>query len=289
MAEALAVLTGSRPWLAAAGLALLLIAEGAAPFFHHGFEGRGGGRWTHALRNLGLGLLNAAVVAIVFASAWFLTAEWADRNGFGLLNLLRDGVGLPDWAHLIGAICLLDIWMYLWHRANHEIPFLWRFHRVHHADAEMDVTTASRFHVGELVLSSTLRIPVLALIGAYAWELVLYELLMFAVVQFHHANISISSGVDRALRVLIVTPDIHRVHHSRWQPETDSNYASLLSVWDRVFGSFRLRADPSEIELGLAEFDGAESRTFSALITMPLELVRRDEAIEEDGAADCDS
>ncbi|MDX1531724.1 MAG: sterol desaturase family protein [Rhodothermales bacterium] len=169
---------------------------------------------------------------------------------------------------------VFDVWTYAWHRINHRVPFLWRFHRVHHADAEMDVTTASRFHVGELALSSALRIPLIVLVGVYAWELLLYETLMFAVVQFHHANVGLPARLDRALRAVIVTPAMHKVHHSRLQPETDSNYSSLFSWWDRLFRSFRLRERPEEIRFGLDAFDGEAHRTLGGLLRMPLAPVR---------------
>ena len=259
------------PWQAGAtvvGLALLLLVEGALPAAHH--YRSGGERGAHALRNLALGIANAAVVALLFAGLWVIAAEWASARGVGLLNVLRDRAGLPGWAHVVGAVLLLDAWTYAWHRINHRVPFLWRFHRVHHADATMDVTTASRFHVGELVLSSALRVPVLVAGGIYAWELILYETVMFAVVQFHHANIHLPERWDRRLRAVIVTPHLHRVHHSRWQPETDSNYSSLFTVWDRVFGSFRTSDAPETIRLGLDEFDAPEHRTVGGMLRMPL-------------------
>jgi sterol desaturase/sphingolipid hydroxylase (fatty acid hydroxylase superfamily) len=253
--------------LAAIGLVVLLLLEGAHPFFAF-FRDRAERR-RHLLRNLALGLGNTLLIAVVFAGLWVLAAEWARTEGVGLLNLLTSA-GLPAWAHAVLAVLLLDLWTYAWHRVNHVVPFLWRFHRVHHADAQMDVTTASRFHTGEIVLSSALRIPLIVLLGVYAWELVLYETLLFAVVQFHHANLALPPRVDRLLRMVIVTPAMHKVHHSRWQPETDSNYSSMLSVWDRLFRSFRLRARLDEIRLGLDEFDQPEHGTVAGMLQMPL-------------------
>lgn len=272
MIPSLESLLAARPIFAIGGLALLLMVETAKPFVHY-FRGRE--RWAHAGRNLFLGLLNAGVVAVGFAGLWVLATVWADERGFGLMNFLADSLGAPWWVHAGGAILILDGWTYFWHRINHEIPFLWSFHRVHHADAELDVTTASRFHVGELILSSVLRIPVLVIGGVVAWELVLYEMAMFAVVQFHHANLGLPPSVDRALRGVIVTPAMHRVHHSRWRPETDSNYGSLLSIWDRLFRSFRLRDRPEEIEVGLDEFSEDEHRTVTGMLRMPLAKIRR--------------
>jgi sterol desaturase/sphingolipid hydroxylase (fatty acid hydroxylase superfamily) len=150
-------------------------------------------------------------------------------------------------------VFLLDAWTYGWHWLNHRVPFFWRFHRWHHADRAMDVTTASRFHTGEIVLSSVFRVPVLALIGCSLGELALYELLLFAVVQFHHANIALPDRLDRGLRLVIVTPALHKVHHSVVRAESDSNYSSLFSWWDRVFRTLRLVREPRRIVFGVEE------------------------------------
>ena len=125
------------------------------------------------------------------------------------------------------------------------------------------------------VLSSVLRVPVIALLGIQLWELALYELAMFTVVQLHHANIALPARLDRVLRTVIVTPFMHKVHHSRWQPETDSNYSSLFSFWDRLFRSFRLRDDPGTLQFGLQEFDGQENHTLTGLLATPLKQVQR--------------
>lgn len=255
---------------AVAGLLVLLLAETLRPFFPL-FDGRLRRRARHAGRNVALGFVNAMLVAGLFASAWVATATWAEREGVGLLHVLRDHAGLPVWGHAALAILLFDAWTYAWHRLNHRVPLLWRFHRVHHADAEMDVTTASRFHTGEIVLSSLLRVPLIGALGIYAWELVLYETAMFAVVQFHHANVALPERLDRVLRTVIVTPAMHKVHHSRWQPETDSNYSSLFSWWDRLFGSFRHRRALGQIRFGLDAYDAEEHTTLRGLAVMPFE------------------
>jgi sterol desaturase/sphingolipid hydroxylase (fatty acid hydroxylase superfamily) len=251
-------------------LVLLLAWESLAPFGSY-FAGKTGERLLHGAKNLTLGVLNALLTGLVFVALWWTTAEWAQAHYFGLLNW----VPMPGWARLIGAFLLFDVWMYFWHRLNHRIPFLWRFHRTHHSDPKMDVTTANRFHLGEIFLSSVLRVPVIALFGLHLWELALYEAVMFTVVQMHHANIAFPQWLDRCLRTVIVTPFMHKVHHSRWQPETDSNYSSLFSFWDRLFGSFRLRENPSILEFGLEEFDPLENHTLVGMLTTPLRQVRR--------------
>ena len=253
------------------GLVLLLLLEGAHPFFELFRERRERGR--HLIRNLVLGAVNSVLVAVVFAGLWVAAAEFGEARDLGLLRQLE----LPVWAHVLGAVLLLDLWTYTWHRMNHRIPFLWRFHRVHHSDAQMDVTTASRFHTGEIVLSSLLRIPLIVALGVTAWQLVLYETLMFAVVQFHHANVALPPRVEAIVNKVIVTPAMHKVHHSRWQPETDSNYSAFLSVWDRLFRSFRRREALHEVELGLAEFDDDSYQSVAGMLRTPLASVQKDD------------
>jgi sterol desaturase/sphingolipid hydroxylase (fatty acid hydroxylase superfamily) len=213
-----------------------------------------------------MALLNSGMTALLFVGLWATVANWAGHNGFGLLNWTG---AQPLW-HALAALLALDFWTYCWHRLNHRVPFLWRFHRAHHSDAQMDVTTASRFHIGEILFSNCLRIPLILIVGIYLWEMVLYEAALLAVNQFQHANIGLPRKLDQLLRCFIVTPAMHKVHHSRWQPETDSNYSSLLSVWDRIFRSFRLRDDPRTIQFGLDEFAKPEDQTLPGILKTPL-------------------
>lgn len=250
-------------------LILLFIWESFHPFYEH-FIGKDKERGKHYFRNLVMGGLNAFMSAILFAGFWLAVSVWTDENRFGVLNWLEDFAGIPAWAHAVVALFVLDCWAYIWHRMNHELPFFWRFHKVHHSDNKMDVTTASRFHFGEIFFSGIFRFILIGLFGIYFWELVAYEIAMFTVVQFHHANIGLSHKVDRILRTVIVTPNMHRVHHSRWQPETDSNYSSLFSFWDRIAKTFRLREKPEEIELGLEEYDEDKDQTVGGMLKTPL-------------------
>ena len=238
---------GWRPAVAVGGLVALLAWETAQPFF--ALFARPADRARHGALNLALGALNIFVVALGFAAAWLAVTHWTVAHGVGLLSWL----GLGGAARAMLAVLLLDGWTYAWHRLNHALPLLWRFHRWHHADRAMDVTTASRFHTGEIVLSSLLRVPVLALIGCRIEELALYEFLLFAVVQFHHANIGLPERLDRVLRAVIVTPSLHKVHHSIVRAECDSNYSSLFSWWDRIFRTRRISAEPRRIVFGVGE------------------------------------
>lgn len=243
----------------------LLVWESAAPFFGF-FQRRGRERLAHGLKNMLVGAASAIFPALGFVGLLAAITAWTDERDFGLLNVLP----LGSVAHAVGALLILDVFTYWWHRANHRIPFLWRFHRVHHADFKMDVTTATRFHVGEIAMSSLLRVPLLLLTGIRLGELAVFETAMLLVVQFHHANVGVGPRLDKLLRLFIVTPAMHKVHHSRLQPETDSNFTALLSVWDRLFRSFRLRHDPHAIEFGLDEFAAPEQHTLRGLYTIPL-------------------
>ena len=286
MAALLDVMQQTQTVAMLVGLAVLLLWESVHPFFGY-FRTAPKERGKHALRNLLLGALNAGVIAVLFVGLWGLAAIWASQRGVGLLHGLESGWGLPAWGHALGAVLLLDAWTYIWHRINHTIPFLWRFHRVHHNDPTMDVTTASRFHTGEIVLSSLVRSPIIVLVGAYLWELVLYETLMFAVVQFHHANVALPERIDRVLRMVIVTPAMHKVHHSRWQPETDSNYSALFSFWDRIGRTFRRRNDLSTLRLGLDGWDAPDDQSFTGMLRAPLkrtDITYVDPSTERDGA-----
>jgi len=237
------------------------------------FFGQREGRLRHAARNLAIALFNTVVLALAFGSLTVFVANWSDENEFGLLNV-------PPLAEPIRfglALVLLDGWMYVWHRANHVIPVLWRFHRMHHSDRNMDVTTATRFHLGEQVLSSLLRLGLIPLLGIEVWNLVVYDALVLAVIMFHHADISLGRW-DRRLRWLIVTPNMHKVHHSDWQPETDSNYSTVLSVWDRLARTFRMRADPKTIVFGLEEFTDPSLQSWWGMWKTPFNTAKRVES-----------
>lgn len=228
------------------------------------FFGQREGRWNHAGRNLAVALCNTAVLGLVFGFATKAVADWSEQGRYGLLHVL----GLAGPFRFVLALVLLDGWMYCWHRANHAVPLLWRFHRMHHSDPQMDVTTATRFHLGEHVGSSVLRLGLIPLLGLGLWTLVVYDTLVLAVTQFHHANISIGRW-DRWLRWLIVTPHMHKVHHSDFRPETDSNYSTVFSWWDWLAGTFRMRADPKTLVFGLKEFTDRSWQTWSGMWKTP--------------------
>ncbi|MBI1760029.1 MAG: sterol desaturase family protein [Acidobacteria bacterium] len=226
-------------------------------------------RWRHACLNLTLGGLSSITIGLLTAPFIAQVMGWAEQSGFGLLRMMLRVIPLPPVAATVAALLLFDAWMYLWHRANHELGFLWRFHRVHHSDPEMDATTAFRFHAGELLLSSLLRLAVLPLLGISLGQLLVYEMLLLPVILFHHSNLRFPAWLDRWIRLVIVTPAIHRVHHSRLKLETDSNYSSIFSCWDRIAGTFRLRLDMTPVNFGLDKYGDAAWQRFSKLLVMP--------------------
>ncbi len=244
-----AVIAARLP-LSLAALALLALWESVHPYLPL-FTGAHATRerLRHGAQNVALGVMNGLVVRFVFLGAWTAVATWSEARGFGI----SAWVGGPAWLQWVLVLLLLDGWTYSWHRLNHTVPILWRFHRLHHSDRQMDVTTANRFHLGEIVLSSLLRIPLLALFGASVLQLAVYEIILFAVVQFHHANIAVPESVDRVLRAFIVTPHLHKVHHSIDQAEQHANFSSVLTWWDRAARTLRLSPDLSQVVFGVDE------------------------------------
>lgn len=252
-----------RGMASVAWLVLLIAWESANPAHDWFRSWRDRGR--HGVINGIVALFNVLMVAVAFVGLWRWVADWASSHDFGLLNHLP----LEPWIRIVVAVLLLDAWTYGWHRICHRVPMLWRFHRMHHSDAFMDVTTGNRFHFVEIALSAALRLPLIPLLGIRFGDLVLYETLLQFVVQWQHSNISLPPALERWLRYLVVTPGLHQVHHSRERIETDSNYASLLPVWDRLFRSLRLREHPEEVRIGLDGFDTPEQQTVIGVVKQP--------------------
>ncbi len=234
---------------------LLWIIEGLNPFFFP--EKR---RSLHAKLNLSVAALNLLILLPSGILMAFML-EWS-RNVWPGIGMLA----LHPVAKTILIILLIDLWMYLWHRLNHETALLWRFHSIHHSDAILDVTSSWRFHFLEILISELLRLPLFMLMGAGIEHSLLYSLFMTPVIEFHHSNISISPAQDRLARLIIPSPMMHRLHHSRLRSEHDSNYGSMLSVWDRLFGSFLMRDNLEELRLGLDhESDPGKQKLFALL------------------------
>ncbi len=189
-------------------------------------------RW---LNNIGLVVLNTVLLRLLFPLAAVGIAIHAGAQQWGLLNQ----VDIPGWLAVPFAVVVLDAAIYMQHLMFHAVPVFWRLHRVHHADLDFDVTTGARFHPIEIVLSMLIKFAVIVLLGPPVLAVVIFEVLLNGTSMFNHANVRIPLAVDRLVRLLIVTPDMHRVHHSHRQHETNSNFGFNLSVWDRLFGTYR--------------------------------------------------
>jgi sterol desaturase/sphingolipid hydroxylase (fatty acid hydroxylase superfamily) len=235
-----------------AGCAVLWSLESVVPLYR-----AGEGRVRRALPNAGLTLLLLLTnLALSFAAAW--TAAASQRE-----------TPLPPWLQAVIGVAALDFFAYLAHVLLHKLPLAWRFHRIHHSDEAVDVTTAFRQHPGESVWRVVWQLPAIAIFGLPLWIVVLYLTISAANAQLEHANIRLPEALDRGLRVLFVTPDMHKVHHSRLQRETDSNYANIFSLWDRLFGTYTPRIDFASLRYGLDELDARVTRRLAALLALP--------------------
>ena len=249
----------TKPIIIISVLLLIFTLEGLIPHM----QGRRL-RIRHGLPHVLTAVLNGLLTRFFLAGITMQVIGWAQAHSLGLVRMAE----LHGAVRVLVVFLLFDVWMYYWHMANHRFSFFWRFHRAHHSDTEMDTTTALRFHPGELFLSSFIRIPVLILIGMSFGELMLFEVMLNISTLFHHSNLALPERWDRLLRVLIVTPNMHRVHHSIVLDETNSNYTSLLSLWDRLAGTFRVREDTRTITLGLQSYrEEKYQRLWGFLIT----------------------
>lgn len=200
------------------------------------------GRWP---ANLGIVVLDGLMLRLLFPLAATGVAALAQAHHWGLLNAMP----LPGWLSLLIAVVLLDLAIYLQHVLFHAVPVLWRLHRMHHADLEFDVTTGLRFHPGEIVLSLLIKFGVIAALGPTPLAVLVFEVLLNATSMFEHGNVGLPATLDRMLRWVMVTPDMHRVHHSWYPEETNSNFGFNLSWWDRLFGTYR--AQPRDGQIGM--------------------------------------
>jgi sterol desaturase/sphingolipid hydroxylase (fatty acid hydroxylase superfamily) len=222
-------------------------------------------RWP---ANLGIVALNTLIVRLPLPAAAVGVALTAESHSWGLLH----HAGIPAWAALVAGIVLLDLAIYLQHVMFHAVPALWRLHRMHHADLDIDVTTGARFHPVEIVLSIFIKFAVIVALGVPPAAVVLFEVLLNATSLFNHSNVRMPAALDRTLRWVVVTPDMHRVHHSIERDETDSNFGFNLSLWDRLFRTYRAqpRAGHDGMTIGIANFrDPAECESLLGMLAIP--------------------
>jgi len=227
-------------------------------------EMRGALRSRRWFTNLSMVVLSSLLVRVLFPAAAVGAALWAETQGLGLFRLA--GVG-PILAGLLGFV-VLDLAVWLEHLASHKIPILWRIHRMHHADTGFDLTTALRFHPLEIVLSMVWKATIVVALGVPVVAVLVFEIVLNGTAMFNHANARLPLGLDRVLRRFVVTPDMHRVHHSSIPAETDSNYGFNFPFWDRIFGTYndQPRLGHDGMEIGLREFrDGSPANLLWAL------------------------
>ncbi len=226
------------------------------------------GRTARWPGNLGIAIIDAVAVRFLFPTAAVAVALTAEARGWGALNLLA----LPAWAEIMFAVIALDLIIYAQHVLSHRIPILWRLHRMHHSDLALDLTTGVRFHPVEIVGSMLIKLGAIVALGAPALAVLIFEVILNAASMFNHGNIRLGARLDRALRLVLVTPDMHLVHHSTVRRETDSNFGFCLPWWDRLFKTYR-RAPAAGLDamtIGLDAFRDPRELRLDRMLVQPL-------------------
>jgi sterol desaturase/sphingolipid hydroxylase (fatty acid hydroxylase superfamily) len=216
--------------------------------------------------------VNLAIAALAFLTASILVKplgglalRWSSEKSFGLLQLIP----LPGPVKFCAGFLLMDLSFYYWHRANHKLGFLWRFHNVHHIDGDLDVSTAFRFHFGEILFSAGFRIVQILVLGVAGWTYAVYEVVFQANTMFHHSNVRLPIRLERVLNVVLVTPRMHAIHHSQVERETNSNFSSVFAWWDWLHRSVELGIAQSSIVIGVPAYTGREDRSFWECLRLP--------------------
>lgn len=243
-----------------AGLSLFLLLEWFVPYRTPTVAKAK--RW---FVNLSLAGMNSLILMVLFGSAMAATLVYGSNHTWGLLYT----VSLPVWTKILMGVVILDFLLYLWHVVNHEVSFFWRFHRVHHSDLNMDVTTATRFHVGELAMSALIRMAVILLVGVGWLELLVFDGLVLLCTQFHHSSLKVPILFERFYWLLFVPPSMHRIHHSVIIKERNTNYGAILSIWDRMFGTLLRSVDQAGIRIGIGAYPRQEELKLYRLWIMP--------------------
>jgi sterol desaturase/sphingolipid hydroxylase (fatty acid hydroxylase superfamily) len=256
----------TRALLLAGGLVFFWMIEGIIPLFTFKYR-----RYKHAGLNLFF-TVTTIVINFIFAFAITLTADWANRQHFGLLHL----VNLPLWLFILLGLMILDLISAYWiHYIQHQVKWMWKFHLVHHTDTWVDTTTANRHHPGESVFRAAFTLLAVFVSGSPAWLVLLYQTLSAALSQFNHANMRFPKWLDTAIGWVIVSPDMHKVHHHYTQPLTDSNYGNIFSIWDRLFGTYIKVADTRDLKYGIdTHMKEEEHNNMSNLLQIPFQDYR---------------
>ena len=221
-------------------------------------------RWPN---NLGVVVVDTLLVRILFPTAAVGFALVAEARSFGLFNV----VAFPWWIGVVLSVVILDLAIYLQHVLFHAVPALWRLHRMHHADLDIDVTTGLRFHPIEIVLSILIKFAVIAVLGPPAIAVLIFEVLLNATSMFNHSNVRIPEGIDRVLRWFVVTPDMHRIHHSILSRETNSNFGFNLPWWDHLLGTYRAQPEAGHegMTIGIEQFRDSRELRLDRMLLQP--------------------
>lgn len=223
--------------------------------------------------NLGLALLNLGIMRLSLGSLAYLSAVTSVNQGYGLLNQWP----VPEWLSITLTLLCLDFAIYCQHIVSHKWPLLWRLHQVHHTDLEFDATTAVRFHPLEIIISMLYKTLCIVLLGANPWAVIAFEIILNGAATFNHSNINIPPAIDKKLRWLLITPDMHRIHHSTVPAETDSNYGFSISCWDRWCKTYR--AEPQQphttMAIGLPSFRQYQDVNFIPLLRLPFKALSK--------------
>ena len=252
-------------------ISILLLMMGVEALFPR--KNRALGRTHRWVSNLLIVIIDSIFVRLLFPIVAVGVAALSVKNGWGLLNLTP----LPDWLEIVVALILLDMAIYWQHVAFHRISFFWSFHKVHHVDRDIDVTTGLRFHPIEIVFSLAYKLAVVLVLGAPVLAVILFEIILNGCAMFNHSNVKLPLSVDRVLRRFIVTPDMHRVHHSIHMHETNSNYGFSLSLWDRIFKSYidQPKAGHDDMVIGLEEHQTKAPASLSWSLLLPIKSIRK--------------
>ncbi|MFZ9002761.1 MAG: fatty acid hydroxylase family protein [Bacteroidetes bacterium] len=257
------------------GITFFWVLEGAVPLFKFKYR-----KWRHAVPNF---FFTLTTIVINFALAFLLlnASDWAVDNGFGIINWLPE---MPLWLYVLLGVLLLDlIGAYLAHYVEHKVKPLWMIHLVHHTDQEVDTTTANRHHPFESFIRFFFTLTGVFLVGTPIGIVMLYQSLSLVATQFTHANIRLPEKLDRALSWVLVSPDMHKVHHHYVLPYTDSNYGNIFSIWDRLFGTY-MELDRETIVYGVDTFpDRQENASVAGLLKQPFHKYRRPTTVSVPG------
>jgi sterol desaturase/sphingolipid hydroxylase (fatty acid hydroxylase superfamily) len=219
-------------------------------------------RW---INNLALTLFNSILINLIFSTAIVLTATYVQTYKMGVLNMVQ----APMWLKILVTVAFMDFMLYVWHLLNHEMPLLWRFHRVHHSDINMDVSTATRFHIGELTISAVIKLSLILFLGASPMGVLIFESVLVLCAQFHHSSLKVPEWFETLWWIFFVPPSMHRIHHSVIIKERDTNYGTIFSLWDRFLGTLLTNIDQAKIFIGVGAYQKPDKLNFHQLLAMP--------------------